>query len=453
MNVLILCVYIMYLCIQEYNIKLFLPQAKYFKPAAKLLASLLSHTSVSSMMDSYGETALCSLVHNPRCLHFLKQTCMYFDSSGSTPSQNAVPESPPPPLPGFSHLVNFGSGFVPPFLLDAPQRILSSVFNQELANSLQSSGNPFTSFWRPFSAESTGSFGMVPTPSSAVVKVATSGSFSQSDPRTQSVASPSFFTNSSQVNPASSASSQVLRFGSTGPQSVIKFAPPAGASGTGSITGLEPHSTANTLDLLRKSCQSPSPTDSTPEHCTCGTFLPNEDISMAEASPLPAPSLKPGTVTNAAVVGNAMLDAVFTSWPCVVTTVLGFCPSFLTDTPASSLKLSPVQMLDNFVVTLYLNCDKNQLSCFVNTIISKMNSSLEKNADLSNVDFSEGLERINELNLPLYVGVRFLNSVVRLFALEHSRVKSSVVELPNTARDRQPRGQSETSKELLGKIR
>ena len=83
-----------------------------------------------------------------------------------------------------------------------------------------------------------------------------------------------------------------------------------------------------------------------------------------------------------------------------------------------------------------------------------MNQALESNADLSLVDLHGNLEGLSEVNVALYVGVRFLKSVVRILSLEHSRVKNSNVELPNLSRERRGRGgQGENSKELLENIR
>ena len=82
-----------------------------------------------------------------------------------------------------------------------------------------------------------------------------------------------------------------------------------------------------------------------------------------------------------------------------------------------------------------------------------MNKSLEANADLSQVDLQGDLRGLTESNVALYVGMRFLKSVVRIMSLEHSRVKNMSVELPSQGRERRGTPQGENSKELLDNIR
>ena len=184
--------------------------------------------------------------------------------------------------------------------------------------------------------------------------------------------------------------------------------------------------------------------------------LGTDDVSMSEAPPTRDDKLTCTCGASAALasttIGKSMLLSVFTSWPCIVTTILGFCPPFLS--PSGSIgKLSSVQILDDFVISLFLNCDKSLVSSLVSTIIAHMNKSLEANADLSQVDLQGDLRGLTESNIALYVGMRFLKSVVRIMSLEHSRVKNMSVELPSQGRERRGTPQGENSKELLDNIR
>ena len=173
-------------------------------------------------------------------------------------------------------------------------------------------------------------------------------------------------------------------------------------------------------------------------------------------------------------IGAEMLQALVTNWPCIVATVLGFYPPCVTkvtdrttcstveDREHSSsgggafqeeekmecessnitLEFSMVHSIDSFVTNLVLNCEDTTVDTIVATIVERMNNAVfestdpENQVDLSllseSVDFTESPEEVcvlNQHNTALLVGVRFMNSVVRLLGLEHSRVKNAFVEM------------------------
>ena len=146
-----------------------------------------------------------------------------------------------------------------------------------------------------------------------------------------------------------------------------------------------------------------------------------------------------------------LLKTLASNWPCVVSSILGQSPFSYTSSsmrkgpleksPKSSSSgakhhYSPVHLLDSFTTNLILNCEDTVIGTLVSTIVEKMNSSIESGADLSIVmgdsnlpelDFSRvGIE---DARVALVVGARFLGSVVRVLALEHSRVKNAFLEM------------------------
>ena len=188
---------------------------------------------------------------------------------------------------------------------------------------------------------------------------------------------------------------------------------------------------------------------------------------------------KQGNVDGGDVdIGEQILRALVTSWPCVVATVLGFYPSCVTKssstkTPSgggileskSSLQLGlsreetgaggsseynfssgldfcSVHTLDSFTSSLVLNCEESTINILVASIIEKMNAAVlsstrgDNEVDLTllseSIDFTKPPEEVCDLNshnVALLVGQRFMNSVVRLLGLEHSRVKNAFLEM------------------------
>ena len=144
-----------------------------------------------------------------------------------------------------------------------------------------------------------------------------------------------------------------------------------------------------------------------------------------------------------------LLSPLVTNWPCIVTTILGYYPfKKLTDynfkgvvTPQEKEKpkyqparLSSVHLLDSFTLHLILNCKDSVISSLVRTIVDKMSAVLEGNCDLSVLakpinSLEVDLKKMDEATRTLLVGKRFLESVVRVLALEHSRVRNAFVEL------------------------
>lgn len=158
--------------------------------------------------------------------------------------------------------------------------------------------------------------------------------------------------------------------------------------------------------------------------------------------------------------GFDVIESLFSNWPAIVTTILGLDPSSLafssskpnhaSSTPptksshAPSLScphLSSVHLLDSFTTDLFLNCSDRVIEFLVSSIIRKLNSALD-NAErhhftllLQDIDYSDPERSVTpfleagELGVAVLVGRRFLESVVRVLALEHSRVKNRFLEM------------------------
>lgn len=143
-----------------------------------------------------------------------------------------------------------------------------------------------------------------------------------------------------------------------------------------------------------------------------------------------------------------ILSILATNWPVVVTTILGVFPDTAKASDASevfisgsskskSLPLSPVHLLDNFTTDLILNCDESIINTLVATIVNRMNKAISSDSVLSlgSLNFREiNLSKIDESTVALLVGKRFLNSLVRVLGLEHSRVKNMFLEMQHFRR-------------------
>ena len=155
-------------------------------------------------------------------------------------------------------------------------------------------------------------------------------------------------------------------------------------------------------------------------------------------------------------VETNLLSPIFTNWPCIVTTVLGYYPpaqsvdrmdvtqerdqpiglldDHFQDWPSQGRALSSVQALDAFTSHLVLNCSEDCVRKFTSTIVEKINLRLaESNQcsfDLFNINVNEVDSRsIDEKILPVLVGKRFLDSVIRILGMEHSRVRNTFAEM------------------------
>ena len=142
----------------------------------------------------------------------------------------------------------------------------------------------------------------------------------------------------------------------------------------------------------------------------------------------------------------SVIQALFTSWPGIVTSILGFnMASLLTsDHISTPPTFSSVHLLDSFTTDLLLNCSDNVINCLVDSIVQKLNSALEASRDrdfemdaslfLQDIDYSDPevvrrFAAMGEVGVAVLVGRRFLSSVVRVLALEHSRVKNRFLEM------------------------
>ena len=137
--------------------------------------------------------------------------------------------------------------------------------------------------------------------------------------------------------------------------------------------------------------------------------------------------------------GVDLLRPLASNWPCLVTTILGFYPTESCD----SCTFNSVHTLDSFTSHLLLNCDSETVMVVVDTIVSNMNSvvsSLVCSSDTSL--FTDGVEwenaqnlKITKQNLSLIVGRRFVESAVRVLAMNHSRAGNT---LSTSQSSRQP---------------
>ena len=151
------------------------------------------------------------------------------------------------------------------------------------------------------------------------------------------------------------------------------------------------------------------------------------------------------------------VSELFTSWSCIVATVLGCYPLAPSadrttlpwygdrgvghlddpfhDWPSQGRGLSSVRSLDAFTSHLVLNASETCITKLTSTIVKKINSCLAESnqhsvdlLDLSvhDVDFSRS---VDETTVAVLVGKRFLESVIRVLGMEHSRVKNTFAEM------------------------
>lgn len=138
-----------------------------------------------------------------------------------------------------------------------------------------------------------------------------------------------------------------------------------------------------------------------------------------------------------------IVQFLFSNWPGIVTTVLGFNMTELR-TPDRTPSFSSVHILDGFTTDLLLNCSDPVINCFVGTIVKKLNSALESTKGrsqeldaslfLQDIDYADPevtarFAGVGEVGVAVLVGRRFLSSVVRVLALEHSRIKNRFLEM------------------------
>ena len=177
--------------------------------------------------------------------------------------------------------------------------------------------------------------------------------------------------------------------------------------------------------------------------------------SLTAASPLllnSAPSYKISNVDSVCscrrresggVSGVDLLEPLASNWPCLVATILGFYPT----SDCDSVTFNSVHSLDNFTSHLLLNCDSDTVMVVVDTIVSNMNAVVPSLVDSSDMCLltddikwanTQNL-KITEKNVPLVVGRRFVESVVRVLAMNHSRAGNA---LSTTQSSRQPDSKS-----------
>ena len=131
------------------------------------------------------------------------------------------------------------------------------------------------------------------------------------------------------------------------------------------------------------------------------------------------------------LTGSDLVYNIYTSWPSIVTTILGYNPFLNHLIPPT---FSSTQKLDDFVNTLFVSNEGSLALAFIAVISAKVNEALAAGEDIRAVNVND-IDGMTPSNIPLYVGLRYMGAVVRTLALEHSRVKGTVVELPSSTRD------------------
>ncbi len=128
--------------------------------------------------------------------------------------------------------------------------------------------------------------------------------------------------------------------------------------------------------------------------------------------------------------GVDLLQPLVSNWPCLVATILGFYPT--TDASSESCVFGSVPSLDSFTSHLLLNCDAETVTVVVDTILGKMNNAMSVVGanDLSlltndTVWLKAQNLKLTEKNVALIVGRRFVESAVRVLAMNHSRADNT----------------------------
>lgn len=130
--------------------------------------------------------------------------------------------------------------------------------------------------------------------------------------------------------------------------------------------------------------------------------------------------------------GVDLLAPLVSNWPCLVATILGFCPSETLSTNEAREVIS-VHSLDSFMSHLLLDCHVDTVTVVVDTIVRKMNEAIPLSGpkDLSllsdNIDWLKIKSfDLSEENVALLVGRRFVESAVRVLAMNHSRAGNTM---------------------------
>ena len=172
---------------------------------------------------------------------------------------------------------------------------------------------------------------------------------------------------------------------------------------------------------------------------------------------MPAKSASPsGEGGSSEGNGFSIVQTLFSNWPSILTSVLGFnMTSLLTsDHTHSPPTFSSVHLLDSFTTDLLLNCPDHVIDCFVDTIVQKLNSAMEaaehdevdsslfvQDIDYADPDTVTRFAKMGGVGVAVLVGRRFLSSVVRILALEHSRVKNRFLEMQQQTRQGEEGGE------------
>ena len=210
------------------------------------------------------------------------------------------------------------------------------------------------------------------------------------------------------------------------------------ATGTVPEPGKEPPKTNTEADVAMETAPS-DPSQPRLKSVTGEKLQPKSLFSEDEEKP----SSSADSESGKKAVTNDFLSPLFTNWPCIVTTVLGCYPlargigklgSPFVDWPSQNEELSSVQSVDSFTSHLIWNCDEALVERFTSTIVEKINSCLvesnQRSLDLLDLSVHDVDVRLIDVRvLPILVGRRFLESVIRVLGMEHSRVKNTFAEM------------------------
>ena len=190
------------------------------------------------------------------------------------------------------------------------------------------------------------------------------------------------------------------------------------------------------LDAGQESKKSPS--------LVCGTSTPiqAEDDQQAE----PSQSVPPMSGVDATSTENDPLSLVlqiFSNWPCIVATVLGYTPTCLHSTASLNeqrggreslagssdqqhMKPGHVTVLDAFLQKLLYSRNTQLINTFFTTVIEKMTDDLQKEDAAQYFQKNDGSCSFEEIPLlehtvGLVVGSVLIRAMVRLLTVEHSR--------------------------------
>ena len=133
-----------------------------------------------------------------------------------------------------------------------------------------------------------------------------------------------------------------------------------------------------------------------------------------------------------------LVERLFSNWPCILATVLGYFPTCMSRSKNSPqktrgqnttagdvphlLEAGHVAQLDDFVQVLLYSGHSALMNQFIKTVIERMNASTATNvSEIFAKILKNDRVTLSEENLGIVVGCVLLRSLVRLVVVEHSR--------------------------------